>query len=648
MFRYFACIIFIGQLAFHSHAQVDSLVFEYRNRFPFNPKFDKASHTRSNQIQVISSRQIRESGYNTLGEVMQLADNMFFRHYSNFTYQLTQLSSTAFENQNWILLINGQRIEHPRMLSVNLNELGISVYDVERIEIVNTPGMYLNEYNERGIIHIITRQVQSRVEVMAGYNQTHQVGGNLPNDYNRIGRNASLSAGSAIGKWKIQTQYNLHQTDGAYTGALGSLVYESFDQPLNTQHSVRTEVSYAHNGTTHLFTTLSSAGNRTEWLPVELPYENRPSGQTHTQAYTYKKVTDKTEYKLRLSNSFANQPWATLSNSVNQANATLSFIHKTPMPAKRSIFSKELGVAQQLIHVNAMSQYLFRPYVSMNFPLAKRTFAYADAAVSVMQGKYLPKFTLGMYKNNFDIYNWSLSATYIQRNSMEDRTFFYYMPYLPANVNVQDYVSKNFVADAFLNVNLGRDMKFTWQSTWVTSTNEPQYFSIPRSFIVPEPWINITALTGTHSYINNRLNLHYDVIKKLTFDINFQQQNAYRNNSEWTAPTHRFSTVLVYELPAKFMVWSRFYYQRGTNAPIQLHSTNGLSLILPMDPVFPSSVFPVNQNFRTVDLSVSKQFGKHKHQITLALRDFVSFAANTFYNNPWLSAGLMFNFNARP
>lgn len=199
MFRYIACIVFISLFAFHSHAQVDSLVFEYRNRFPFNPKFDKSSHTRSNQIQVISSRQIRESGYNTLGEVMQLADNMFFRHYSNFTYQLTQLSSTAFENQNWILLINGQRIEHPRLLSVNLNELGISVYDVERIEIVNTPGMYLNEYNERGIIHIITRQVQSRVEVMAGYNQTHQVGGNLPNDYNRIGRNASLSAGSAIG-----------------------------------------------------------------------------------------------------------------------------------------------------------------------------------------------------------------------------------------------------------------------------------------------------------------------------------------------------------------------------------------------------------------------------------------------------------------
>ncbi|MFN9518125.1 MAG: TonB-dependent receptor [Bacteroidota bacterium] len=648
MYKYLVCIVYLTYFTMHAHAQVDSLVFEYRNRFPFNPKFDKASHTRSNQIQVINSRQIRESGYTTLGEVLQLADNMYFRYYANFTYQVTQLSSTAFENQNWILMINGQRIEHPRMLSVNLHELGISVYDIERIELVNTPGIYLNEYNVRGLIHIITRQVQSRLDVMAGYNQTHQVGGNLPNDDNRIGRNAALSIGSAIGKWKIQTQYNLHHSDGAYAGGISIYPFPSPAGTTNTQHSARAEVSYANHGTMHLFTTLYSTSNKSDWLAAGIPYDDNTTRHTHTQAYTYKKVTDKTEYKLRLSNSFAYHPWANLVNSINQVNATASFTHKTPIASTRSNFSKEVGLAQQFIHVNGSGQYLFRPYVSITYPLAKRTFAYTDAALSMTQGNYLPKFTLGMYKNNFDIYNWNLSATYIQRNSFEDRTLYYYMPYLPVNASMQEYISKNFVADAFLNVNLGRDMKFTWQSTWVTTTNEPYYFSYPLLVGQPGPWLRMTALTATHSYINNRLNLHYDIIKKLTVDIQLQQQNAYRNNSDWTAPTHRFSTVIVYELPAKFMVWSRFYYQRGTNAPIQLHHTNGQTQLLPMEPVFPTSVYPVNQNFRTVDLSVSKQFGKYKHQFTLALRDIVSFASNTFYNNPWLSAGLMFNFNARP
>jgi hypothetical protein len=645
--------IFIASLLLHyvsAFAQLDSLVFEYRNRFPFNPKFDRANNTRSNQIQVINSDQIRESGYTTIGEVMQLADNFMYLHEDDVNLKLSGLNITGFNNQNWILMVNGQRLNQPRINHAFLNELGISVYDIERIEIVNTPGIYLNEYNERGIIHIITKQSKNLLSVNAGYNQGHDRTEKLPNQ-NRILRNTNIGIGSSLGNWNIQGNYVLHQY-------LSGWAYRYSDDarilPYHAEtemHSGRVQLAYHNNQTTHLLANTTVAGRRNEQLMSPLSFWIRVSNNNYLSnhtGYTYKKVGTTHEWKLRLNNDFIQNPVATQSFNINAANATFSYTHKSLPEGKRFLFTKELGIAQQLLVVQNTPDYLIRPYASINYPLARRTNLYADGAVSLIDKKLLPKATLGIYKNAYDLYNWNLSATYLQRSDLEDQGYFYLALNNTNTFRKLAYITQSFNVDYLFSLNLGKDFKFTWQTGYWYSKHEP-IKGLVYTEVIPIFPTEVVLLSEASSRWINRLNLHYDVIRKLDIDINYLNIHQF-NKPNWSfvnKQPQRLSLMATYELPAKFNIWTRFLFQTSYLTHFRMNelSLPGLSTLTLPPGHYGLSFLENSYEMRTLDIALSKQFGKNKHQFNIAWRNLYEFPVSGWYNNQLITAGFQFNLN---
>ena len=142
------CLIVL--FVFDTHAQQDSLVSQYWNR---NPNTN-AETTTSNQIQIITKEQILFSGYTMVSDVLQLIDGWTMSTYNGDKWTMQSNGTGTYQSQNWTLLLDGARIELLQIDAQHINTLGFCVNDIERIEIVNSAGNYLGEWNDKGIIHI--------------------------------------------------------------------------------------------------------------------------------------------------------------------------------------------------------------------------------------------------------------------------------------------------------------------------------------------------------------------------------------------------------------------------------------------------------------------------------------------------------------
>jgi len=62
------------------------------------------------QRQIITAEQIRLSGYTRLGDLLQLVDGATFATTNGEKWLMLSNRTSTFHAQNWILLVNGQRV----------------------------------------------------------------------------------------------------------------------------------------------------------------------------------------------------------------------------------------------------------------------------------------------------------------------------------------------------------------------------------------------------------------------------------------------------------------------------------------------------------------------------------------------------------
>lgn len=150
-------VLFLVCFGIPTFAQLDSLYTQQWNRDPIK----NLNATTSAQRQIITAEQIRLSGYTRLSDVFNLIDGWTIKPplISDDYPELQSNGTGNYNHQNWVLMLNGQRIEMNRDPVLYVNQLAIPVYDIERIEIVNSGGMYLGEFSQNGLINIITKRV---------------------------------------------------------------------------------------------------------------------------------------------------------------------------------------------------------------------------------------------------------------------------------------------------------------------------------------------------------------------------------------------------------------------------------------------------------------------------------------------------------
>ena len=120
-------------------------------------------------VQVITAREIAESGYSSTAEVLEKQGGVTLRTL-NSNPALTQLSMRGFGESSFgrvLVLVNGERLNNPDMSSPSL--LRVPIASISRIEIIRGPQTVLHgDFASAGVINIITDDATAEQQTTLG------------------------------------------------------------------------------------------------------------------------------------------------------------------------------------------------------------------------------------------------------------------------------------------------------------------------------------------------------------------------------------------------------------------------------------------------------------------------------------------------
>jgi hypothetical protein len=574
-----------------TYAQLDSLYTQQWNRDPIT----NLNSTYSAQRQIITAEQIRVSGYTQLSDIFQLIDGWTIKY--DIEYPKLQSNGTgSYNHQNWVFMLNGQRIEMNRDPVLYVNQLAIPVYDIERIEIVNSNGMYLGEYTQNGLIHIITKK-RGKDEVNIGGMVSTYSGSNYSIGYNK----------------------NKLHINGTM-GLIGSI----FNNNIYTKIGLVSGIEFQYIGTkiSHQIQTKSLGENR--------------DANYHLIGYLMQwNINEKNQIRLSSTANWSN-PFL---GYVLQIKNTLQ--HRYLKNHKKGNFIWQNGIGCDYIknvsYFSSKPDYdlpIIKPYSSINIPVTRKINLFSDVQVAFAHDKIAPKLSVGMYKRVSHISNYSFIIAYTE--SLLEESF---LTTVNQEINAiagapYYYNPKIATADLYYNLNFGNSVKLSFNSGLKNSYDLPDFnyrvFTNPLYF---SGYYYTKRSTSQFNWIN-RINLHYDIVKNLVFDINYMHTsilNTWDENLR-TIPKHKFTVVLQYDLKKRFTLWSRNYLQSKTQF---LNYDEGYSLS--------STKLPVLFSW---DIGLSKKLWKDYIHLNLTARNIVISNKNYFNNSTPFSTSIFVSISA--
>ncbi|MCU0441250.1 MAG: TonB-dependent receptor plug domain-containing protein [Bacteroidia bacterium] len=576
-----ALLVWVCFISSTIHAQQDSLVSQFWGR---NPNANVESTT-SNQVQIITKEQILYSGYSLVSDVLQLIDGWTMSTYNGDKWNVQSNATGNYQSQNWTLMLDGARIELLQLDAQHINTLGIGVRDIERIEVVNIAGNYLGEWNDKGIIHIITKRNTEGFTYRSFISNGNEIGDphlqvNSNSSLNVHGYGTSFSNFIGYKRKRLSIELNQYYNDYFYRDTsvlMWPLILANnpnADFVLKLLNG-RFLLAYSGNKATHQLTFIANRGNDVV-LPAGFLTPQVTDNQFYIAAYNFRYVLGKgilqyrtsfTQRKLRdYSILFLNHNQNYLTQNVNY---TLTKLHSN---GKRIA---QFGLAHEWIETQSATtftninnqQNLIRPYFSYTYPLTKKSNFFTDVSVLATSKVAIPKVVVGYYKQPSIIANWSVVGSYSQRSLVESNDYFQLLALNNANALLQtSNVSSLASLDYYFNLNVNKYFK--------VSFNSGLKYLIDELYIHPAllSLSNNALFQGSKSMVIrdqtrwlNRINVHYNMLKSTRFDVNYLRIGALSGvEEENSLPKHRLSLVVTQTLPSRFYVWVRYYHQSAT------------------------------------------------------------------------------------
>jgi hypothetical protein len=602
-------------------AQTDSLYAQQWNRDPVT----KLNSTTSAQRQIITAEQIRASGYNRLSDVFQLIDGWTFATMDGFSWQMQSNGVGNYTNQNWILMLNGQQTGLQRITVQDVNLLGVSVNEIERIEILNSSGIYLGEFTQKGLIHIITRKNPGGLNYRGYYSNgistmdqgRYQTNSDAPSFVNPIGANTAHALGYRKGDFNVTASVNYQKYYAPDTIGVWRYwgVKDTLPRPINAFVNTRFETQYTGRKTIQQIQMGYTFVN-------EAPLDHLNTLERQTGYIGYINQWNINErHQLRFSSMLNRDGYTNYGNSwLVQFNNKISYRYLKSYKNGNLIWQTGIGY-HKINRPSFTSNDLFKPYTSINIPLTRKSNLFADGMITVHDSRNAPKVSLGLYKRTSFISNWSIQGSYAEQLDLEDLSTFV----MTNQSNLAWYVdnrykSRQLTADFYYNLNIGSNVKFSYNSGIRHMMDEPvlvPYYiaavdntgNTLYQYASPFPQFKTT-------YANwiNRFNIHYDIIKNLVFDFNYMRTGIVERAvpDERTVPKHKTTFVIQYELPKRFTIWTRGYYQSATKwtkfGPVE--TQNGAP-----------ELFYTLPSFYTMDLGLSKKLLKEYLNLNISTRN---------------------------
>ncbi len=625
-----ALVILLALLCvIHSSAQVDSIVYQYWKR---DANIDVTSVT-SNQKQIITREQITQSGYALLSDLFQLIDGFTISTWNGDRWNIQNNGSGNYQTQNWLLMLDGQRIELLKLDAQHINSIGINVQDIERIEIVNAVGNYLGEFNENGIIHIITKQNKTGLTYRCFFNSGNEIGDPHIDKFTKRNPNIDkygVSLGNYIGykkgKWNLQlTQYAndfFYRDRKLYIDVLAT---NPGIDVRNTLRNGRASISYSSTKITHHINAINSTiDDVITPMGILNPITAKQSYQSG--AYTLRYVLSKgfITYKgTILNNLFKSELHNWISHTQQDQTHLLNYTFNKQNNNGNKIY--QLGVAYDggLIKFNQnpnatdYSTQNIRSYFSYTHPLSKKSTLFYDISLGTNTKILLPKLAFGYYKQPSIISNWSFVLGYTTRSLIEDKSYLSFISLSKLGQNSRTFDSYSQASiDYYYNINVSKYFKITFNSGYKIINNQPVLTPINASVIDSVILGRMMINEINQQCWTNRLTIHYDMLKNMGVDFNYLR-NQLINGSETspnTIPKHKITVCVNYALPARLSIWTRYYYQSKTQW-IQPYFNQFYS---PIDDKIPYSTLPSINGF---DIGLTKKLFKDYLLLNLSVRN---------------------------
>lgn len=113
---------------------------------------------RENGRQVIFGETLRKAGVVRLGEILQLSADWYTGSLDGFIYQAASGGLGNFSGENWEILLDGIPLNLRLIDNKDMNLLPVSIHEIDSVEIFSSAQIQEGVFNDRGIIHLHTRQ----------------------------------------------------------------------------------------------------------------------------------------------------------------------------------------------------------------------------------------------------------------------------------------------------------------------------------------------------------------------------------------------------------------------------------------------------------------------------------------------------------
>ncbi len=115
---------------------------------------------------VITAKMIRHAGLTRVGDLLLLIDDWNINTTDGFTWKASPNGLSAFQRQNWVVMLDGQRIDPKVFDVINLNMAPVALHQIDYVEVIGLPQVHAGEFADRGLIHIRTIKPKPGISIM--------------------------------------------------------------------------------------------------------------------------------------------------------------------------------------------------------------------------------------------------------------------------------------------------------------------------------------------------------------------------------------------------------------------------------------------------------------------------------------------------
>jgi len=114
-------------------------------------------HGANNNI-VINKKSIESQGNYRLGDILRLSESVGFSTNDGYAYNYSFGALNDYQHQDYAIFIDNHKVGFGFLGNKNINALPINLNSIDSVIIINSPKVYLGNFENNGIIHFFTNK----------------------------------------------------------------------------------------------------------------------------------------------------------------------------------------------------------------------------------------------------------------------------------------------------------------------------------------------------------------------------------------------------------------------------------------------------------------------------------------------------------